>query len=174
MLRNYNTHSSNSLSAVCNVELDKKYIVQTANWHLQGPVILEKRANSSQHRTWLTRHHSHVSVVLPRRSLYGYNEGKKIIAVWTLKYDDICICICMYISMMVYVYIKNKKTELKWKDSSSESWDSMLIEWKEGVFNVLAKSFPAQSKHKTRRLEWNSSQCAKKFSGMLPRRGKRT
>lgn len=34
MLCNYNTHSGNSITAVCNIEL-QKYMAQTEKWHFK-------------------------------------------------------------------------------------------------------------------------------------------
>lgn len=74
MLCNYNTHSWNSLTAVCNIELEI-YTVQTESGI---SVILEKTKNNNQDRTWLvlTRHDIHISVVFAKAVIIYYFEEK--------------------------------------------------------------------------------------------------
>lgn len=71
------------------------------------PITLEKKENN-QERTRLTRHDIHISVVLPRQSLYEYITLKKN-NFMNSKYDS----------------QEGKKSDiqnqLKCKDSSSES-----------------------------------------------------
>lgn len=71
------------------------------------PITLEKKENN-QERTRLTRHDIHISVVLPRQSLYEYITLKKN-NFMNSKYDS----------------REGKKSDiqnqLKCKDSSSES-----------------------------------------------------